>query len=565
MMILGVASLCDGTAASLVVDGKLVALVEQERMDRIKYTWVPPVDAARECLRIAGASPNDVDRIALFWNPFLELLGNARYFITGLPSTLQLLNSKTVAGDMTFFPKFVRNVRTAGDFAPLFNGRRLPLSFVPHHMAHAGSGFLASPYDDAAILVCDGRAEYTSVMLGIGEGTKVRKLGLVKLPHSLGLLYSSITAYLGFRPFSDEGKVMGLAAYGDDRYIKPFGKVVRYGGPDLALDLSYFAYHYRARDQWFTPKLEAEFGPARKPGEEITDSHRAVARALQHHLEEAGLSLARWLREKTGKRKLCVSGGLFLNCQMNRRILDEAGFDELFIMPIAGDTGSSYGAALWEHARLGGRRTEAFRNIYLGSSFSEAEMEAAIVARGLPVERAENAPRDAAKAIAAGKIVGWFQGRMEAGPRALGNRSILADPRDPNTRERLNRRIKKREEFRPFAPSVQWERANDYFDLPVESPYMILTAPVHEPMKSVIPAVVHVDGTGRVQTVRREDNEPYWQLIDAFREETGVALVLNTSFNENEPIVRTPEEALDCFLRTGMDLLYLGPYCVERM
>jgi carbamoyltransferase len=563
MNVLGIASICDGTSAALVCGGRLAALVEQERLNRKKNTWEPPYEAALECLRIAGLTFNDVDSMVFYSKPWMEMFGNVGFFLRHLPRTLNLLRVPTGSDSLSFFPRFRKVMQFDRDFRPLHPGKRIPTAFVEHHVAHAANGFLCSPWEEAAIFTCDGRGEFSTAMFAKGLGNRIEPFHRIPLPHSLGLMYGAVTSYLGFRPFKDEGKVMGLAAFGDDRMMERFSRLARFEDGRFELDLSCFLFQYHSRSRWFAPRFEEIFGPARQPGEPITDDHRAVARALQEHTERLGLDMARWLKRKTGLKRLCVSGGVFLNCQMNSRILEDSGFDEVFIQPVAGDPGTSYGAALFHAVRTSGRREEQFRNIYLGSEFGDSAYEDALGAAGLQYRRSPDVAAEAAEHLEAGRIVGWFQGRMEAGPRALGNRSILADPRRPDMKERLNRRIKGREPFRPFAPSVLAERSNEYFDNRTESPYMILTARAKPGVAELIPAVIHVDNTARLQTVRRGDNPKYWSVIEAFRKRTGVGVVLNTSFNENEPIVRTPQEAVDCFVRTGMDVLVLGDFIVD--
>jgi carbamoyltransferase len=563
MNIMGLSSICDGTSAALVSDGRLVALVEQERLNRKKNTWEHPYDAAVECVRISGIRFSDIDAMVFYSKPWMEMLGNAGYFLRHLPKTLNLLKVPTGSDDLSFFPRFKRVMHFADDFKPLHAGKRIPTAFVEHHMAHAANCFLCSPYEEAAVFTCDGRGEYSTAVFWHGRGTSIRPVHRIPLPHSLGFLYGAVTSYLGFRPFKDEGKVMGLAAFGDDRFLEPFAKLATFKDGVFTLDLDYFLFQYYSRARWYSPKMEELFGPARHYPEPLTDAHRAVARALQEHTERLGVEMARWFRKESGLKKLCLSGGVFLNCQMNTRILREAGFHEVFIQPVAGDPGTPYGAALHEWVRRTGRREQVFRDIYLGTGYSDSDYEAALSRAGLEYRRSPDVASEAAVHLDEGRIVGWFQGRMEAGPRALGNRSILADPRRGDMKDRLNKRIKGREPFRPFAPSVQWEHTSEYFDTPAESPYMILTAGTKPGMAQKIPAVIHVDDTARLQTVRKEDNPRYWGVIEAFRKRTGVPMVLNTSFNENEPIVRSPSEAVDCFVRTGMDVLVLGDFIVE--
>jgi carbamoyltransferase len=403
-------------------------------------------------------------------------------------------------------------------------------------------------------------------MLARAQGGKIEKLREIAVPHSLGHFYAAITQHLGFRPFFDEWKVMGLSAYGTDARLAEMRELVTLGGGYLfELDLSYFRFHLRGQREWLSEKFRRQFGPARLPGVPPSQADFDLAYAAQRVLEESGLHLARLLRELSGESRLCVAGGVALNCLMNRRLVSDSGFGEVFFMPIAGDGGTPWGAALYSyHHSEGGSDRYPLRDLYLGPDYSDAEIEAAL--KGLPYRRSANVAADAAKHLAEGKIVGWFQGRMEAGPRALGNRSILADPTRSDMKDRLNARVKRREGFRPFAPAVPVEECARYFELPkgLESPYMMLIGNVRDDMRSRLPAITHADGTARVQTVRREQNPRFYELLEEFGKRKGVPVLLNTSFNENEPIVCTPRDAVDCSQRAGMDVLAIGDYLVEK-
>ncbi|MCR4336947.1 MAG: carbamoyl transferase, partial [Candidatus Omnitrophica bacterium] len=375
-------------------------------------------------------------------------------------------------------------------------------------------------------------------------------------------------SYLGFRPFFDEWKVMGMSAYGRPTYVKDFEDVVHLT-PDggYRLNLSYFQFHTHGQSQWLSPKFLKKFGPPRQHNGPYDQHHFDMAFALQRIVERTGVAMAAHLQAITGSKNLCMSGGVVLNCLMNKRIVEETHFKNFFFQPIANDAGTSFGSALYYyHHVLGKPRENIFESAYLGNEFTNEEIEKVLKAKGLQYRRVANIAAETASRIAKGKIVGWFQGRMEAGPRALGNRSITVDPRDAMMKDRLNARVKKREFYRPFAPSVLEERVADYFIMPKgqPSPYMILIGDVREDKKHVIPAVTHADGTARVHTVSRQINPRYWDLIAEFEKLTGVAVLINTSFNENEPIVCTPEHAADCFLRTEFDVLSIGDFLVEK-
>jgi carbamoyltransferase len=435
-------------------------------------------------------------------------------------------------------------------------------------MAHAASAFYVSGYNKSAILTIDGWGDSGTTMIATGHGTRIDKLLEVPYPHSLGGLYSAITEYLGFRSNSDEYKVMGMAAYGQPEYYDFFKDLIQFtnkGG--FRLNMEYLSYHTHGHRKWYSDNLVKKLGPARQYKDELTARHKNIAASIQKAVEDAIVTLAKTAQQLTGSKRLCYAGGVALNCLANRRILRETPFTDLFIQPVANDAGTSLGAALLLHYRLNpeAERTFVWHHSYWGPQFDDREHLAALERSGLQHTRKENVAQYTAARIAAGNVVGWFQGRMEVGPRALGNRSLLADPRRPEMKELLNIRVKKREEFRPFAPSILEEAANEYFELHgALSPYMIMVGDVHPDKKAVIPAVTHVDGTARVHTVSKITNPRYWQLIDEFRKLTGVPVVLNTSFNENEPIVCTPEQAIECFRRTRIDTLVLGDHVVER-
>jgi carbamoyltransferase len=442
------------------------------------------------------------------------------------------------------------------------------VNFIEHHLCHAASAFFVSPYEDAAILTVDGRGESTSTMISHGRGNKIEKMVEIKVPHSLGHLYASITDYLGFKPFFDEWKVMGMSAYGKPTYVAQFDRLVELGDDgSYRLNLDYFNFHVKGGSSWLSEKFYAEFGPPKPKGEEFSQHGADIALALQKVVEKAGIHLANYAKRLTGSKHLCMTGGVVLNCLMNKRIVEETGFADFFFQPIANDAGTSLGSALYHyHHQLNQPRSFVFDSVYWGPEFTNDQIEPVLRAKGVRYQRSPNIAADTAREIAQGKIVGWFQGRMECGPRALGNRSITVDPTIAGMKDKLNARVKRREGFRPFAPSVLEERATEYFDLPKgkPSPYMILIADVKKGAEGKIPAVTHMDGTARVHTVSRQVNPRYWELIHEFEKIKGVPILLNTSFNENEPIVCTPEEAVNCFLRTEFDVLAIGDYLVVK-
>lgn len=566
MHILGFDCYGHDSAAAIIRDGHMLGLVEEERFLRRKHVADFPEQSIRWCCQIAGISPPELDHVVYYWNPRLGRLRRALHLLRYFPRSLELVRSR---GDKEW--NMLRIRRTLRERLGITD--RTQLHFPEHHLCHAASAFLTSPFDQAAILTIDAAGEFDCTWLGLGRGLDMHCLRKMRFPNSIGLVYGAVTEFLGFRFASGEGKVMGLAPYGDpDRYIDRFRDIIRLA-PDghYQVDLSYFAFHYRGRPHWFSPKFHEAFGPARPPEAELTQHHRDVAAALQRRTEEVGLHLARWLRETTGLNRVCLAGGVCLNSVMNGRILLEGVFDEVVVQPAANDAGTALGACYWLwNTRMRQPRSYVFEHAYFGPEWTDAQLRAAIDSRlqrqpDVTVERPDRLPQRAAQLLVEGKIIGWFQGRMEMGPRALGNRSILADPRDPRIKDLLNARVKFRESFRPFAPSVLEERAGEWFNSRHPSPYMILVYDVLPDRRHRIPAVTHVDGTGRVQTVSRVHNPRYHALISEFERLTGVPVVLNTSFNiRGEPIVNTPEQAIECFLKSGIDVLFLGDFMLSK-
>ena len=566
MLVLGLSNMSDA-AAALVRDGHMLAAAEEERFVRINHVTALPVHAIRYCLREAGVSLADVDGIAVPW----------KYWVLGRRGALAL--SAMFRSPTLFRVKGRRSVeRLSQEYAELAflasqlrervgPGRHRPV-YLDHHLCHAASSFLVSPFERAAILVVDGASEAHTATLAVGEGRKITVLKRIALPHSLGQFYASMTAFLGFRPDQDEYIVMGLSAYGEPRFASLLREQVLRLLPDgsFHLNTKLFDFHL-ARVRIFLPELERLLGRHRLPGEELTQRHRDVAASAQVVLEDAVLHLARHLHRLTRVENLCLAGGVAYNCVANSRLRRELDYREIYVQPAAGDAGSALGAALWLTNRRGGlSHREVMRDVYLGPEFSEEDCRKALSRAGLAWDAlSEDVLCDrVATELERGRLVFWFQGRMEWGPRALGNRSLLADPRREDMRELINAKVKLRESFRPFAPSVLEERAAEYFDCPSPSPFMLFTAPVLPSAKGIIPAVVHVDGTSRIQTVGRDENPRFRKLLEAFARKTGVPILLNTSFNVNEPIVCSPEEAIQCFLRTDVDWLVLGNLLVRR-
>ncbi|HLZ30813.1 MAG TPA: carbamoyltransferase C-terminal domain-containing protein [Chloroflexota bacterium] len=595
MYILGISRHHD-SAAALLKDGQIVALAEEERFNRQKHFDGFPTRAIQFCLNQAGIGLGDIDHVAYFWQRWPEIVHGLRHFVRYAPGTFAVFKSAAGGGTPTRPKGLVATLASDGEQrhpddydvggAMLLHIKRTftlrqtlkealrytgPLKFeihlVDHHLAHAASAYVSSPFDEAAIFSVDGvGSDGTCTLLGVGRGNSIQELRRVKFPHSLGALYSTVTGYLGFNPTRDEGKVMGLAPYGMDRYVGQFKQLVRLG-PDgtYELDLSWFNHHLTGKHA-VSQKFLDTFGPARQRGQAQIDQHYAdVAFALQRTLEETGLHIARWLHSATGLRKICLAGGVALNSVMNGRILLETPFEHFFAPPACSDAGTAVGAAQYvSTCKLGLPRSEG-DYVYLGPEFSETEIESVLRDSGLAYHRPADIAALAAQQIASGRIIGWFQGRMEAGPRALGNRSILADPRDPESKSRLNEKIKHREPFRPFAPSVLLERAGEYFVSDYPSPVMLLVYDVLGERRAEVPAITHVDGTARVQTVVRAENPEYWKVIKSFEALTGVPMLVNTSFNDNEePIVCAPEDAIRCFRKTDLDGLAIGPFWVAK-
>lgn len=554
MFVLGFNSTHDASVA-LVRDGRVLWAVEEERLSRRKHHYGFPDLAIPFVLDAEGIETDAVDHLAFYWNPWSGLFSFGLHFLRHLPRSWHY--AKAQPGIWRDFTGLPRRMKRAGF--------RAKFHFVRHHLAHAYSAFCPSPFERAAVLSIDGTGEWTTTCGAIAGPEGIRPVRHVSYPHSIGKVYEAVTQYLGFRPLSDEGKVMGLAPYGSDRYVDAFRELVRFEEDGTyRVDTRYFAYHVGAPDKC-SERFERTFGPRRRADEPIDDRHRDIAFALQKCTEDVMISLARRLHEDSGLSALCLVGGVALNCVANGRVLRESPFDEIYVQPSAGDAGAALGAALAvTHAVTGTMPRGGMPDAYLGPAYDESECEAALREAGLPYERPADIAEAVAETIENGRIVGWFQGRMEYGPRALGHRSILADPRDPGMRDHLNLRVKHREEFRPFAPAILAERVGEYFQHASPSPYMLLSFDVQPDKAHEIPSVIHVDGSARVQTVERGD-DPLRRVLEAFEARTGVPVLLNTSFNRRgEPIVCTPRDAVKSYLAEEMDHLALGPFLARK-
>jgi carbamoyltransferase len=574
MYILGINAYHGGASACLIQDGRLIAAVEEERFTREKYWAGFPVQSIRFVLREAGIQPQDLSHIGISRNPSANLVQKALFAFTRRPS-LNLIRDRLTNSMKVGNLKSVFCERLGVDESTL----KAEFHNVEHHRAHMASTFFVSPFDEAAIFSVDGMGDFVSTMWGTGKGNKISVIDEINFPHSLGNFYTAITQWLGFPKYGDEGKVMGLAPYGKPVCMDEMRKIVRIQRDGtFELDLDYFSMGADGVTMtWqegsptlgtlYSDKLMQILGEPRVPRSDYTEHHNNVAASLQAMLEEAEFALVRKLQRDTGQKALCMAGGVALNSAFNGKILPETGFEDIFIQPAAGDAGTALGVCYYiYHQLLGQPRATVMTDAYTGPQYSEAEIAQALATNELRFETLDESDlvRRAAHIVAQGNVLGWFQGRMEWGPRALGNRSIIADPRRDDMKDILNARVKHREKFRPFAPSILLDHVGEFFDQTYPDPFMIKVYDVLPEKHNVIPAVTHVDGTGRLQTVDRESAPLYWKLINAFNEETGVPVVLNTSFNDNEPIVCTPQEAIDCFLRTRMDALVLGNHLVEK-
>jgi carbamoyltransferase len=559
--VLGISCYYHDSAAALLRDGVVVAACQEERLSRKKHDSDFPARAVKYVLREAGIGPGDLDAVGFYDKPLLKFERMLSTYVATFPASFSSFRTAMPVWikEKLWVPSHIRR-----ELRP-YSG---PIYFAEHHMSHAASCFLVSPFDEAAILTVDGVGEWATASFGVGKGSDIKMFKEIRFPHSLGLLYSAFTYYLGFKVNSAEYKVMGLAPYGKPVHAERILKEMVHLNEDgsFKLDMKYFDYHRGLR---MTNGAFDDFfgGPPRKPETWMAEREFDIAASVQRVCEEIVLRMVRHIHKETGLTNLCMAGGVALNCVANGRVIRETPIKHLFVQPAAGDAGGAVGVAHWIHNTLKKQpRGEAWTHAYLGPAYSDQEIKTYLDGAGARYQelpRAELLSRTAGH-LAGGNVVGWFQGRMEFGPRALGGRSILADPRDPKMRDTLNMKIKFREGFRPFAPSVLAEKCADWFELDAESPYMLLVAPVREG-KRTIPSVTHVDHSARIQTVRREASPLYYDLIAEFEKLTGVPLLINTSFNvRGEPIVCTPHDAYLCFMRTNMDQLVLGPYLLDK-
>jgi carbamoyltransferase len=552
--VLGINCFSHDTSACLLREGRIVAFVEEERFNRERHTKRFPDTAIAFCLEQGGVGLNEVGAVAFAHRPGLDLARGALDALRrGSPKRLAVqayVDANLARKELSFRRRW---------------GYRGKVIHVGHHDAHAAAAFYPSPFDEAAVLTLDRGGDFLSTTLQHGRGTRLRELASVRNPDSLGEVYTALTWYLGFAPNADEGKVMGLAPYGQDKLVSELSGMVRHTPDGLfRVNLEHFGYHREAG--WLSRRFLGRYGPPRVPESELTEQHENLAYAVQDVIEEAALHLARSLRERTGSANLCLGGGVALNSVMNTRLLREAGFEHVFVQPAASDAGNALGAARWLwHHRLGRPREQPMEHAFWGPEFGARACEEALERRGLRADRVADAPAEAARLLADSQIVGWYQGRAEVGPRALGARSILADPRPASMKDVVNARVKRREAFRPFAPSVLHERGPQWFGGYYPNSFMLLVLPVLPERRERIPAVTHVDGSARLQTVTQDTNRDFHRLIAEFERRTGVPMVLNTSFNlRGEPIVLRPGEAVHDFLSSDMDALFLGDLLVRK-
>ncbi len=592
MDILGISCYYHDAAAALLRDGQLVAAAEEERFSRIKHDYGFPKNAIRFCLETAGIQGADLDYVVFFEKPFRKLDRILATVLQTYPQSWKVFRESMITW-------MLDKLWVGSTLESELGIPRSKVLYSEHHLSHAASAFLCSPFDEAAILTVDGVGEWVTATYGVGRGNDIRLIKQVDFPHSIGLLYSAFTAFLGFEVNEGEYKVMGMAPYGQPRYVDKVWKVVRQNDDgSFSLDMDYFCFHH-STDRTFNGRFEGLFGEPRPvklnffteatgfpkyfgdpPSNyaelcRINQHYADIAASIQKVTEELLLGMAKNVHKQTGLKRLCIAGGVGLNSVANSRILRESGFEELYVQPAAGDGGGALGAALWAYNTLLGKpRSFRMDHAYWGRAYSPAEIQAFLEQNHISYRLIENEDRllDAVvERLMGGKVIGWFQGRFEWGPRALGNRSILADARNSEMKDIVNAKIKFREPYRPFAPSVLAECAETYFELPraaqhYPARYMLYVVPVKQSAKGVLPAITHVDGTGRLQTVFRDQSPRYYGLIERFGQATGVPVVLNTSFNlRGEPIVNTPANAFNTFSKSEMDCLVLDHFLVEKV
>lgn len=561
MIILGLNTWFHDTSACLVRDGELMVALEEERFSRTKHTREFPINAIEQCLKVANLSLSDIDHVAVSIKPTHQWLTKTLYGLKAPHKALPFIKHELIAAifKQRRFRAWVKASWPAGNTPQIH--------FIEHHVAHAAGSFFVSPYEEAAIMALDGSGEWACAWLGHGKGNQVTRYNESAFPHSLGSVYEAVTEFCGFKPNYDEGKTMGLAPLGDaSRFINEARKTVHVDADgQLQVCLDYFSYQYWGYDRC-SVLFHDTFGKPRARNAEFEQHHKDVAAAFQQVLEECALSMAAYLRQRTSAKHLVIAGGVALNSVMNGRLLRETDFDDVYIMPAAGDNGTCIGAAYAVlHQKIGAQRTTIHDNPYIGNEYSDESIESLLKQYKLSYHRSDNIAEESAKLLEEGNIIGWFQGRMEIGPRALGARSILANPAYPDMKAKINSEVKFREAYRPFAPSATAESASEFFDIDVEAPFMLKVCQVREDKQALMPAITHVDGSARLQTVRQATNPLYHALISSLGIRTGIPVVLNTSFNiQGEPVVESPRDAIRCFYSTGLDFLCMGSFIIKK-
>jgi len=581
MNIIGINAFHADSSACLIIDGKLISAVEEERFNRIKHWAGFPVASIKYCLKEANFDLNDIDHICINIDPKANYFKKILFLLKYRPSLKLVFNRLKKKKKYDNIRELINKEFDGSNFKGQINN-------VEHHYAHLSSAFHVSPFKESCILSVDGFGDFASTAWGYGKNNKIRIDNKIHFPHSLGIFYQALTQFLGFKNYGDEYKIMGLAPYGKPKYVEQLRKIllIKTNG-NFELNLDYFKFHkenfnYRWEngkveiEDLYTDKIKNLLGPERIQGEELTDFHKDLAHSTQKVYEEAFINILNNLYEKYQNDNLCIAGGCGMNSVANGKIKDNTKFNNIYIQPAAGDAGGAIGAAFATHYKISNKkRTFQMNHAYWGTSFDNDQIFDCVKKNKKKIEDQKctfkyisdnnELNKIVAKDISEGKVIGWFQGKMEWGPRALGNRSILGDPRRSDMKDILNLKIKRRESFRPFAPSILREHVSKWFKNDDEVPFMMKVYQIKEDKRKDIPAVTHVDGSGRLQTVYQETNKKYYDLINEFYKITNVPIVLNTSFNENEPIVSKPEEALDCFLRTKMDTLVMENYIIKRI
>ena len=581
MNIIGINAFHADSSACLIINGKLISAVEEERFNRIKHWAGFPIESIKYCLKESNLDLSDIDHISINIDPKANYFEKILFLIKHRPSLKLVFNRLKKKKKYDSIRELINKEFEGSNFKGQINN-------IEHHYAHLSSAFHVSPFEDSCILSVDGFGDFASTAWGYGKGNEIKIDNKIHFPHSLGIFYQALTQFLGFKNYGDEYKIMGLAPYGKPAYVEQLRKIllIKTNG-NFELNLDYFKFHkenfnYRWEngeveiEDLYSEKIKTLLGPERIQGEELTEFHKDMAHSIQKIYEEAFLNILNNLYEKYQNDNLCIAGGCGMNSVANGKIKDSTRFNNIYIQPAAGDAGGAIGAAFATHYKISNKkRTFKMNHAYWGTSFNNDQIFNCLKKNEKNIEDQKcffkyisdnnELNKIVAKDISEGKVVGWFQGKMEWGPRALGNRSILGDPRRSDMKDILNLKIKRRESFRPFAPSILREHVSKWFKNDDEVPFMMKVYQIKDDKRKVIPAVTHVDGSGRLQTVYQETNEKYHDLIKEFYKLTKVPIVLNTSFNENEPIVSKPEEALDCFLRTKMDTLVMENYIIKRI